>query len=185
MPVFNTNFFPVFRIVSLEFLIRISSKHEEMILFNRAMIVAGIAGLVAGACVAQLYAQYDNNKMANALFVLLIEYDVYIPFFAFLLYVDNRHKNHNSITDNKKIFPINHNLIKLGMSMFISEGIYSLTKITLHYEFLQLTKEPYQASLASSLIGWVVFFVSINVLAKRFSLFRHDKVNHKDSLRSK
>ncbi|HSB84557.1 MAG TPA: hypothetical protein VLD64_08745 [Nitrosarchaeum sp.] len=153
-----------------------------MIIFNRAMIVAGIGGLVAGAIVAQLYSQYDDNKLANALFVLLIEYDVYIPFFAVLLFMDNRHKTHDSLNNNQKISPFKHYLMKLAASIVVSEGIYSITKITLHYEFLQLTKESYQASLASSLIGWVVFFVSINVLAKRFSLFRHDKANSKDLL---
>jgi len=185
MPVFNTCVFQIFRIKSIEFLLRIASKHEEMILFNRAMIVAGIAGLVAGACVAQLYSQYDDNKLANAMIVLSIEYDVYIPFFALLLFIDNRHKNHNSINNNQKISPLHHNVVKLATSIIVSEGIYSITKVSLHYEFLQITKESYQASLVSSLIGWVVFFVSINVLAKRFSLFRHDKVNNKDFLESK
>src|SRR5574342_633403 len=111
MPVFNTCLPQFFRIKSIEFLLRIASKHEEMILFNRAMIVAGIGGLVAGAIVAQLYSQYDDNKLSNALFVLLIEYNVYIPFFAILLFMDNRHKNHKSLKNNQKISPLHHYVV--------------------------------------------------------------------------
>ncbi len=161
--------------MSIESLLKLAGKYEDIVLLNRAMIIAGIAGLFSGAYVAQLYSEYDNNKLANALIVLLIEYAVYIPFFAVLFYVDNRHKYHDPISGKRKMSLFKQDIMKLAIAMSVSEVVYSVTKISLHYQFLQFTTESYQASLASSLIGWIVFFFSINVIAKRIRLFRYDK----------
>ena len=54
----------------------------------------------------------------------------------------------------------------------MSEIIYSVMKISIRYQFLQLGAQPYQASMASSLIEWGVFLVSINVSVKVVKLFK-------------
>lgn len=139
------------------------------------MVIAGLAGLFSGACVAQLYGKYDNNNLANALVVLLTEYAVYIPFLTVLIYINNRQKYYDPITGKQNISLFKHDIKKLAIAMSISEVVYSVTKVSWHYQFLQFTMERYQASLASSMIGWGVFFVFINVIAKKINLFRYDE----------
>jgi uncharacterized protein (DUF2062 family) len=63
----------------------------------------------------------------------------------------------------------NHKVIildikKLIASFSVSEIVYSVTKISSNYQLLQLGTQPYQASMVSSLIASVAFYVVINVI---------------------
>ncbi|MGI0068842.1 MAG: hypothetical protein ACREA3_03565 [Nitrosotalea sp.] len=151
---------------------RFFSKYRDIILFNKNLIISGSVGVLSGAYVAQLYAQVDNNKIANSLLALVTEYLVYIPLFVFLFYVDNRHRYHNPLTGKKDTALIRQDIKKLLTAFSISEVVYSLTKASSQYQFLQINLQPYQASIVSSLIGWVVFFVLINYLTKLVKLFK-------------
>ncbi len=53
---------------------------------------------------------------------------------------------------------------KLIASFSVSEIVYSVIKISSNYQLLQLGIRPYQASMVSSLIASLVFYVVINVI---------------------
>ena len=103
---------------------------------------------------------------------LATEYAVYVPVFALLFYVDNRQKYVDPETGKKDRKRIMQDVKKLFASFSVSEVIFSITRITSQYAFLQMAYQPYEASMASSLVAWGVFFVSINLMAKATRLFK-------------
>jgi hypothetical protein len=148
-------------------------KYQEYILFNKNIIISGIFAFFGGAWFTQVFAHYDSNNFANSLVTLSIEYGIYIPLFALFFYIDNRKKYVEHSTGKKDYDKIKNDIKKLVTAFSISEVIYSFTKITIHYELLQLHMvEPYQASMIGSLIAWVIFLVSINLSLKAVKLFR-------------
>ena len=147
-------------------------KYRNAILFNRNLIISGAGGFFASAYMSQLYAQYNNNDFANSAAALAVEYAVYMPVFATLFYVDNRKKYVNPATGRRDSRQILVDIKKLFAAFSVSEGIFSVARILMQYELLQVGWQPYEASMASSLVAWGVFFVAINSMAKLVKLFR-------------
>lgn len=147
-------------------------RYKDAILFNRNLIIAGAGGFFASAYVSQLYAQYDNNDFANSTLALAVEYGVYIPVFAALFYIDNRSKYVDPATGRRDSRRLRHDIKKLFAAFSVSEVIFSITRVLVQYALLQAGSQPYEASMASSLVAWGVFFVTVNLMAKLVKLFR-------------
>jgi hypothetical protein len=149
-------------------------KYKNTILFNKNLILSGIAAFFVGAIFAQLYAEQglDNNNFLNALSTLSVEYGVYIPLFAMLFYLDNKNRYIDPITGHKDRALIKRDIKKLFSAFSISELIYSVCKISSQYYLLQRNVEPYQASMLSAILGWLVFLVCINTSIKAVNLFK-------------
>lgn len=149
------------------------SRYKEAVLFNRNLIIAGAGAFFASAYVSQLYAQYGSSDIANSTLALLVEYGIYIPVFAILYYLDNRSKYVDPATGRRDSRRAIQDIKKLFAAFSVSEVIYSITKVLMQYWLLQAGTQPYEASMASSLTAWGVFFISINSMAKLVRLFRH------------
>lgn len=146
-------------------------KYSEVVKFNRNIVIAGLAAFFTSTYVAQ--ASYDSTgDLGNSALALATEYGVYIPSFALLFYLDNRSKYVDPATGKRDAKKIAGDIKKLFASFSISEVIFAVTRFGLHYQFLQSGAEPYIASMASSVIAWAVFFVSINLMAKAVRLFK-------------
>lgn len=148
------------------------SRYRDAVLFNRNLIISGAGGFFASAYVSQLYAQYDSNDFANSILALAVEYGVYIPVFATLFYVDNRSKYVDPATGRRDSRRIRQDMKKLFAAFSVSEVVFSITRVLMQYGLLQAGNQPYEASMASSLVAWGVFFVAINLMAKMVKLFR-------------
>ena len=148
------------------------SKYRDYVLFNKNLIISGASAIFTSALVAQLYARYDTNALANSIVAIAAEYGVYIPFFAFLFYRDNRHKYIDPLTGKRDSKKVRNDVKKLFATFSISEIIFSVTRTSAHYQLLQSGAEAYQASMIGSLIAWAVFFVCINAGVKFVRLFK-------------
>ena len=148
------------------------SKYKEAALFNRNLIIAGAGGFFASAYVSQLYAQYDSSDFANSAIALAVEYGVYIPVFATLFYVDNRSKYVEPATGRRDLRRLRQDIKKLFAAFSVSEVIFSIARVLVQYGLLQAGSQPYEASMASSLVAWGAFFVAINLMVKLVKLFR-------------
>ena len=148
------------------------SKYRDYVLFNKNLIISGTSAILTSALVAQLYARYDTNALANSIVAIAAEYGVYIPFFAFLFYRDNRHKYIDPLTGKRDSKKVRNDVKKLFATFSISEIIFSVTRTSAHYQLLQSGAEAYQASMIGSLIAWAVFFVCINAGVKFVRLFK-------------
>lgn len=151
---------------------KLYEKYKYYILFNKNLIISGIFAFFAGAIFTQYYAEYDQNNFANSIFTLTIEYGVYIPLFAILYYIDNKEKYVDKITNKKNYRLIREDIKKLLAIFSISEIVFIISKILIHYELLQINVEPYKASMIGSICAWIIFFAVINYSVKIFKLFK-------------
>lgn len=151
---------------------RFFQKYRDAILFNKNLILSAACGFFASAFVSDAYSKYDNNEFVISAVALATEYGFYIPIFAALFYIDNRQKYFDPVTRRKNSQLIRQDIKKLFAAFSVSEVIFAVTRILTQYQFLQVGIEPYQASMAGSLIAWGVFFVCINYLVKLARLFK-------------
>jgi hypothetical protein len=150
------------------------NKYKDLILLNKNIIIAGTCAFISAAFFTQFYyAQYNESHIANSIVALLSEYSVYIPIFGLLFYWDNRYRYINPLTGKKDFKIIKMDIKKLLTALSISEAAYSLSKIFITFQFLQLGVIPYQASMLGSLAASAVSIVLINLLVIRVvKLFR-------------
>ena len=147
------------------------NKYRNYILLNRNIIIAGTAALIVGVFFTQLYSEYNKNNLLNSIVTLTVEYAVYIPIFAILYYLDNRGKYVDVQTGKKNYANIKSDLIKLFTIFSISEVIYSIAKVSIHFQLMQISFEPYQATMIASTTAWLIFLIVINFGAKAVKLF--------------
>jgi uncharacterized membrane protein len=148
------------------------NKYRNYILLNRNIIIAGTAALVVGVIFTQLYSEYTKNNLLNSIVTLTVEYAVYIPIFVILYYLDNRGRYVDLLTGKKNYDIIKSDLIKLFTIFSISEVIYSVAKVSIHFQLMQISFEPYQATMIASTTAWLIFLIIINLGAKFVKLFK-------------
>jgi len=151
---------------------RFYDKYRNYILFNKNIILSGTVAFFVGALSTQLYAQNDNNNLVNSIVTLSIEYGIYIPLFAILFYMDNKQRYIDPLTQKKNYSIIKNDAKKMIAAFAISELIYSVAKLSIHYGLMQKDIEPYQASMIGALAAWALFLVAINLGIKAVRLFR-------------
>ena len=151
-------------------LFNFSNKYKNYLLFNKNLIISGIFAFFAGAIFTQFYSEYDLNNLRNSFITLIIEYGIYIPLFAMLYYIDNKDKYIDKLTRKKNYSLIKQDIKKLLTAFSISEIVFSISKILIHYELLQLSLEPYKASMVASICAWIIFFIVINYSIKTVKL---------------
>jgi hypothetical protein len=150
----------------------IFGRYKDVVLFNRNLIISGACSLFVSAYVSQLYAENGSNYFANSTIALGVEYGVYVPVFAILFYINNRSKYVDPITGRRNSSKIWQDMKKLFAAFSVSEVIFSVTRVSVQYQLLQAGNQPYESSMASSLVAWGVFFVLINSMARLVKLFR-------------
>ena len=150
------------------------NKYKDLILLNKNIIVAGVCAFISSAFVTQFYyTQYNESHIVTSVVALISEYSVYIPIFSLLFYRDNRYIYVNPLTGKKDFKTIRTDIRKLLTVFSISEVVYSLSKISVTFQFLQISLVPYQASMFGSLAASVVSILLINFMITRVvKLFR-------------
>jgi hypothetical protein len=150
------------------------NKYKDLIFFNKNIIIAGICSFITAALATQLYYTYFNQShVANSIVALAIEYCVYFPLFGTLYYFDNRYRYIDPSTGRKNFDVIKSDIRKLFTAFSISEIVYSISKVSFTFQFLQLGALPYQASMFASIIASTLSIVLINIVIIRVvKLFR-------------
>lgn len=151
------------------------NKYKNYILFNKNIFIAGTAALIVGIFFTQLFAQHNENNLLNSISTLGVEYAVYIPIFSLLFCIDNKNRYIEPSTGRKNYQNIKNDLIKLVTIFSISEIIFSISKVSIHFQLMQISFEPYQATVIGSFIAWFIFLVIINFGAKITNLFKFNK----------
>ncbi|MDW0155524.1 MAG: hypothetical protein QOK83_04055, partial [Nitrososphaeraceae archaeon] len=139
------------------------NKYRNYILLNKSIIVAGIAALIVGTIFTEFYSKYEKNNFFNSIVTLTVEYSIYIPIFALYFYHDNKNKYVDPVTGLRNKVVIKNDIIKLFTIFSVSEIIYSVSKVSIHFQLMQISFEPYQASMTGSIAAWIIFLVLINL----------------------
>lgn len=148
------------------------NKYKDYILFNKNIFIAGTAALIVGVFFTQFFAQQSKDNFLNSIVTLFVEYGIYIPLFALFFYFDNKSRYVDSLSGKKNYAIIKKDIIKLFTIFSVSEIIYAVSKVSIHFQLMQLSFEPYQASMIGSFTAWFIFLVVINLGAKVVKLFK-------------
>ena len=151
---------------------RFYNRYMDYVLLNRSIIIAGIAALIVGTIFSEFYSEYDTNNFFNSIVTLIVEYSIYIPIFVLFFYHDNKNKYIDPVTGVRNNANIKNDIIKLFTIFSISEVIYAVSKVSVHFQLMQISFEPYQASMIGSVAAWIIFLVLINVGANFVRLFK-------------
>ncbi len=143
-----------------------------VILFDKNLLISGIVSFLAGTVTTQVYKTIDNNNVSNSVITLIVGYCVYIPLFSFLFYKDNKSRYIDPVTKRRNYKNIKDDIPKLFGTFSISEVVFIVTKLYIHYSLLSLNYQPYVAITISELTAWVVFLVLINVSIKLVKLLK-------------
>lgn len=148
------------------------NKYRNYILFNKSIIVSGTFAFFVGTFFTQFYAQYEKNNFVNSIVTLSVEYAVYIPLFGLFYYLDNKEKYVDPQSGKKNYKIIKRDVVKLFTIFSISEVIFSVSKLSIHYHLMEISVEPYLASMIGSLTAWFIFLLAINFGVKLIKLFK-------------
>jgi len=152
---------------------KLYNKYKYYILFNKNILISGIFAFFAGAIFTQFFSEFNSDSLANSIVTLIFEYCVYIPIFSYLFYLDNKSRYVEIETGKKNYNEIKTDIKKLIAAFAISETIYSVSKVVLHFQLLTLgIIEPYQTSMIASIIAWIIFLLVINLSIKAVHLFK-------------
>jgi len=152
---------------------KLYNKYKDYVLFNKNILISGIFAFFAGALFTQFYSELNSDSLSNSIVTLFFEYCIYIPIFSYLFYLDNKYRYYHLETGKKNYNRIKTDIKKLITAFAISETIYSVSKVVLHYQLLILGFiEPYQTSMIASLIAWIIFLLVINLSVKAVHLFK-------------
>jgi len=149
------------------------NKYKDYVLFNKNILISGIFAFFAGAIFTQFFSEFNSDSLSNSIVTLIMEYCVYIPIFSYLFYLDKKYRYINKETGKKNYSKIKTDIKKLIAAFVISEAIYSISKVLIHYRLLTLGFiEPYQTSMIASIFAWIIFLLVINLSIKAVHLFR-------------
>jgi hypothetical protein len=149
------------------------NKYRNYILFNKNIIIAGTVALIVGLFFTQFFAQQSKDNFLNSIVTLLVEYGIYIPLFALFFYLDNKSRYVDPLTGEKNYANIKNDIVKLFAIFSVSEIIYAVSKVSIHFQLMQISFEPYQASTIGSFTAWFIFLVTINWGAHMVRLFKN------------
>ncbi|CAN5868586.1 hypothetical protein BH23THE1_BH23THE1_30100 [soil metagenome] len=152
---------------------KLYNKYKDYVLFNKNLLISGICAFFAGAVFTQLFSEFSSDSLSNSIATLILEYSVYVPIFSYLFYLDNKSRYIIIENGKKNYTKIKTDIKKLVAAFAISEAIYSVSKVLLHYQLLTLGFiEPYQTSMIASIIAWIIFLLVINLSIKAVHLFK-------------
>lgn len=152
---------------------RFLTRYRQVILFNKNLLISGTGGFFASAYISQVHLEYYDDKLANSILALAIDYAVYIPLFALLFYIDNRSRYIDPVTCKRNSKALKEDVKRLFATFSVAEITFSITRFVSQYQLLlQADIQAYQASMLGSMIAWIVFFIVINLMARIVRLLR-------------
>ncbi len=136
---------------------------QDYLKLNKNILIAFAASIIISAAIAQILS--DQEDYLNTTYTTIADYVVFFSVFSGLFYLDNRKKYRleSGGTDTAKL---KHDLKKLITSLGIAEVVYTIVRWGLQYYFLNISYDPYLASIASQSISTIIYMMVINLSVK-------------------
>ena len=146
---------------------RFSLKYQEVLLFNKSIIIAAIASIIADAVVVH----YSAAALSNGIVISLISI-IYLAAFACLFYIDNRKKYFDIVTGKRDSVRLKQDARKILTALGVSEVVYVISKFVSIYSLLQANAAPpYQGAMLTTLVAWVFYIITANLMIRAQKLF--------------
>jgi len=138
--------------------------NQQLLQINKNFIICFIISASLSAVVAQSLTGYENHLTTTI--TIITGYIVYFGIFSVLFYLDNkvRYKQMNSSLIKKEIL----NMIS---SFGAGEIIYLAVRWPSLYYFLEISIEPFIASLISEIIATTCYMISVTIFLRKTKTF--------------
>lgn len=136
-------------------------KYVEILKLNKTITIGAIVGIAISAISAQSFAGEEDHILTT--YTIIVEYAGFFSSLFLLFYLDNRKNKATFRTD----------LIKFFSSIGISEVIYIVIRWLVSYYLLTINYDPSVATLVSQGVGWAIFMVAVNIVAKKLKLYKN------------
>jgi len=142
---------------------------QDYLKLNKNILIAFAASIIISAVIAQILS--DQEDYLNTTYTTIADYVVFFSVFSGLFYLDNRKKYRleSGGTDTAKL---KHDLKKLITSLGIAEVVYTIVRWGLQYYFLNISYDPYLASIVSQSISTIIYMMVINLSVKITRLYK-------------
>jgi hypothetical protein len=148
------------------------AKYRELILFNKNIIVAAVASIIGDAIVVQYAAESISNDILVSILSIITDTAIYLAAFAGLFYIDTRKKYIDVTTGKRDSSRFRQDAKKIVTALGVSEVVYIIAKFTSIYLLLQANvAPPYQIAMLTTLLAWVFYIVTANLMIKAQKLF--------------
>lgn len=147
-------------------------QYQEVILFNKNIIIAAVASIIADAGVVHYSAEAISNDILVSLISIITDTGVYLAAFACMFYIDNRKKYIDILTGKRDSSRLKHDARKIVTALGVSELVYIITKFISIYLLLQTNAaSPYQVAMLTTLVAWVFYIITANLMVRVQKLF--------------
>lgn len=138
--------------------------NQQLLKINRNFIICFIVSAIVSASLAQVMKYYENHIITTI--TIIIGYIVFFGIFSMLFYFENksRYKMMNSEAIKKEI-------IKLLTSFSIGEIFYLIARWSSFFYFLEISWEPFMASLTSEILATIIYMIIVSVFLKASKTF--------------
>jgi hypothetical protein len=151
------------------------ARYRELILFNKNIIIAAIASIIADALVVQYAVEStSHNNIIVSILSIITDSGVYLATFAVMFFADNRMKYIDAATGRRDSARFKSDIKKIVTALGISEVVYIVVKFTSIYVLLQSNVAlPYQVAMFTTLLAWVFYIITANVMIRWQKLFNN------------
>ncbi len=134
-------------------------QHRNVIHYNKNLLISAIITAIADIVIVTSAASlFNENYLSISSISLFADFIIFNSTFLVLLYKDNIIKKER----------LRQDLAKFLTTLGLAEIVYLVTKFTttyLSFQFIHLNSS--QISIATTIIGWVLYIIASNILAKR------------------
>jgi len=139
---------------------------KEYLKLNKNLLLSIVFSMAISAIVAQLLAEQETYL--NSTFTIITGYVVFFSSFGTLYYFGLR-KKYGTLGKNKAL---KNELKRLITSLSIGEIFYLVIRWSTLYHFLNISIEPYLASLTSEVISLASYMLIVTISAKLTGLYK-------------
>jgi hypothetical protein len=149
------------------------AKYRDVILFNKNIIIAAIASVIADALVVQYAFEAIGNDIIVSIFSIITDTGVYLATFAGVFMIDNRNRYLDQAIGKRDSAKFKSDMKKIVATLGVSEVVYIIVKFTSIYALLQSgIAPPYQIAIFTTLLAWMFYIVTANVMIRWQRLFK-------------
>ncbi|KFM18395.1 hypothetical protein AAA799P11_01108 [Marine Group I thaumarchaeote SCGC AAA799-P11] len=134
--------------------------NQQLLRINRSFLICFIISALLSATFAQMLVDYDS--FLTTTFTIIFGYAVYFGIFSGLFYWDNKERYKSM---RKEL--IRRELLALVSSFGVGEIVYLGIRWPTFYYFLEISIEPFLASLVSEIIATACYMASVTLFLRK------------------
>ncbi len=142
--------------------------NKQLLQINRNFLICFVISATLSAFIAELLSDYENHL--NTTVTIAIGYVIYFSIFSILFYFDNK-KRYEQMSKNR----IKKELLNIVSSFGIGEIVYLAVRWPTFYYFLEISIEPFVASLISEIISTGAYMAIVTIFLKKTKTFKQQQ----------